>query len=170
MKRPGSLGRLGSATVAAALLTGCGVRQSDVVEAGGPATVTVLPDAEQRVILFFVSSEGRLTPESRGFFLSQEGEYVVPGGKVLTMLLAGPSEQARAAGLHTELPRSRGFVGVKAGPDQVFVRVSIAVRDLAKTAVRQLVCTAAYVDGGDGNAEVIITGDDGRLPAMDCDA
>ncbi|MDW6059121.1 hypothetical protein SAZ11_15165 [Streptomyces sp. FXJ1.4098] len=170
MKRLGSLRRLGSATVAAALLTGCGVRQSDVVEAGGPATVTVLPDAEQRVLLFFVSSGGRLTPVSMGFFLSEEGEYVVPGDKVLTMLLAGPSADARAAGLHTELPRSTGFVEVKSAPDQVFVRVSIAVRGLNKTAVRQLVCTAAYVDGGDGDAEVIIAGDDGRLPAVHCDA
>lgn len=167
MKR---LGRLGSAAVAAALLTGCGVRQSDVVEAGGPATVIVYPDAEQRVLLFFVSSGGRLTPVAREFFLNEEGEYVVPGDKVVTMLLAGPSAEARAAGLHTELPRSTGFVGVKSTPDQVFVRVSIAVRGLNKTAVRQMVCTAAYVNGGDGDAEVIIAGGDGRLPAAHCDA
>jgi hypothetical protein len=170
VKRLGNLGRLGSAAVVAALLTGCGVRQSDVVEAGGPATVTVFPDAEQRLLLFFVSAEGRLTPVSMGFFLDGEEKYRVAGDKVLSILLAGPSAEARAAGLHTELPRSTGFVGVKPAPDRVFVSVSIAVRGLEKTAVRQLVCTAAYVDGGDGNAEVIIAGDDGRLPPASCDA
>ncbi|MGY0057459.1 hypothetical protein ACWY4P_12980 [Streptomyces sp. LZ34] len=160
---------------AAALLTGCGVRQSDVIEAGGPATVTVFPAAEQRLLLFFVSPEGRLTPVSRGIFLDQDGKYAgpVPGQKVLSVLLAGPSAEARAAGLHTELPRAAkglGFVGMKSSPNQVLVSVPFAVRDLKKTAVRQLVCTAAYAGGDDGTAEVIIAGDDGRLPSAHCDA
>ncbi|ADI06063.1 hypothetical protein SBI_02942 [Streptomyces bingchenggensis BCW-1] len=169
MKR---LSRLGLAAVAAVSLTGCGVRQSDVIEAGGPATVTVFPDAEQRVLLFFVSSEGRLTPVSGGVFMDRKGEYdgKVPGEVALMMLLGGPSATARAAGLHTELPRSAGHIGMKSGTDQVSVRVPIAVRGLGKTAVRQLVCTAAYAEGGDGTAEVTVAGDDGRLPAMHCDA
>ncbi|MFK4264514.1 hypothetical protein [Streptomyces milbemycinicus] len=172
LDRLSRLGRLGLAAVAAVLLTGCGVRQSDVIEAGAPATVTVFPDAEQRQILFFVSSEGRLTPVAGGVFVDREGEYdrKVPGQTALMMLLAGPSAQARAAGLHTELPRAAGHIGMKSGTDQVSVRVPVAVRGLGKTAVRQLVCTAAHAEGGDGTAEVTVAGDDGRLPAMHCDA
>jgi hypothetical protein len=167
------LSRLGLAAVAAVSLTGCGVRQSDVIEAGGPATVTVFPAEGQRTLLFFVSPEGRLTPESRGIpGRDKEHTGPVPGEKALAALLAGPSAEARAAGLHTELPGATefGFVGVKVGPDQVLVSVSFAVRGLGKTAVRQLVCTAAYVEGGDGSAEVIIAGGDGRLPPAHCDA
>ncbi|MDX3230005.1 hypothetical protein [Streptomyces sp. ME19-01-6] len=171
MKRLGRLSRLGLPAVAAVLLTGCGVRQSDVIEAGGPATVTVFPDAEQRQILFFVSSEGRLTPVAGGVFLDRKGEYdgKVPGETALMMLFAGPSAKVRAAGLHTELPRAVGQLGMKSGTDQVLVRVPIAVRRLGKTAVRQLVCTAAFAEGGDGTAEVTIAGDDGELPPAHCD-
>ncbi|MGO4757678.1 hypothetical protein AB4212_55300, partial [Streptomyces sp. 2MCAF27] len=117
------LSRLGLPVVAAVLLTGCGVRQSDVIEAGGPATVTVFPAAEQRQIVFFVSSEGRLTPVSGRVFTDtdREGEYEnrkVPGEMALSMLLFGPSEKARAAGLHTELPPAEGHIDMKSGTDQ----------------------------------------------------
>ncbi|NUP39534.1 MAG: hypothetical protein HOY76_21605 [Streptomyces sp.] len=169
------LSRLGLAAMAAVSLTGCGVRQSDVIEAGGPATVTVFPDAKQRQIVFFVSSEGRLTPVAGGVFTDtdREGGYEngkVPGEIALSMLLFGPSEKARAAGLHTELPPAEGHIDMKSGTDQALVRVPVAVRRLGKTAVRQLVCTAAYAEGGDGTAEVTVAGNDGRLPPAHCDA
>ncbi|MFE0734503.1 hypothetical protein [Streptomyces sp. NPDC058855] len=61
-------------TVAAALsalaalsLTGCGVRGTDVVEAGGPATVAVIPPPEFRVLVYFLGPDGRLMPVSRDF-------------------------------------------------------------------------------------------------------
>lgn len=161
-----------SCVAAVALLTACGVRQSEVIEAGGPATVTVFPVEEQRMILFFVSSEGRLTPVSTPIFPGRDKEYAgpVPVVRALSGLFAGPSAEARAAGLHTELPPLEGETTVKSSSARVAIRVPFAVRGLGKTAVRQLVCTLAYTKGGDGTAEVTIASDDGTLPSAHCDA
>lgn len=42
------------------------------------------------------------------------------------------------------------------------------MRPLGKPAVRQLVCTAAFAQDGDGTAEVTVQGEDGALPAARC--
>ncbi|MFF8604857.1 hypothetical protein ACF06X_02875 [Streptomyces sp. NPDC015346] len=60
--------RMRGALVPAALLlaaTGCGIQQTDVVEAGGGATVTVIPPGGQRMLLFLVDSDGRVRPVAR---------------------------------------------------------------------------------------------------------
>jgi hypothetical protein len=56
---------------------------------------------------------------------------------------------------------------VKATPDEVMVLLPLAVRSLRAAAVRQVVCTAAYVEGG-GTAEVTVLGPDGTLPPERC--
>ncbi|MFF8275122.1 hypothetical protein ACF05T_03245 [Streptomyces lateritius] len=45
--------------------TGCGIQQTDVVEAGGGATVTVIPPGSERILLFLVDREGRVLPVAR---------------------------------------------------------------------------------------------------------
>ncbi|OMI41059.1 hypothetical protein [Streptomyces sparsogenes] len=180
MKRRGAAAARAAAAcvMAVAPLTGCGVRGSDVIEAGGPATVTVFPADEQRLLLFFVSPEGRLTPVARrvgGDGSGQavrSGQAVGPplGDKVLAALFAGPSDGERAAGLRTRLPRPEGRPAMKWSPRDVLVHLPLAVRDLSETARRQVVCTVAYAEGGDGDAEVTLAGQDGALPPTHCDA
>ncbi|OIJ98564.1 hypothetical protein [Streptomyces colonosanans] len=180
MKRPSTaVGRAVAACVtAAALLTGCGVQQTDVIEAGGPATIGVFPAPENRMVLFFLSPQGRPTPVMRrvGTNLDPKGgaDYPPAGagpvdrGKVVAALFAGPWANEREAGLHTELPpQLNGPVGITATSGKLILRLPLAVRPLKAAAVRQVVCTVAFA-GGDGGAEVTIMGPDGTLPAAHC--
>ncbi|MEU1788544.1 hypothetical protein ABZ553_22275 [Streptomyces sparsogenes] len=173
MKRRGAAAARAAAAcvMAVAPLTGCGVRGSDVIEAGGPSTITVFPADEQRLLLFFVSSEGRLTPVARRAAGAGSGLGDGPplGDEVLAALFAGPSDGERAAGLRTRLPRPKERPGMKWSPREVLVHLPLAVRDLSETARRQLICTVVYAERGDGGAEVTIAGEDGALPPAHCD-
>ncbi|MER5753309.1 hypothetical protein [Streptomyces sp. NPDC002088] len=171
MTRTGSTtGRaVAACATTAALLTGCGVQETGVVEAGGPATITVFPASDQRMLLFFLASDGRLTPVTRLSTTdvppNAKQEWI---GKTLAALFAGPSANERAAGLHTGLPAKGAKMVFKSTSSTITIRLPLPVRPLAKTALRQLVCTAAYAEGGDGTAEVTIAGDDGTLPPTLC--
>ncbi|MFJ7954956.1 hypothetical protein ACIQ62_01510 [Streptomyces sp. NPDC096319] len=128
--------------VAAALLgmvslAACGIQESDVVEAGGAATVAVYPAPEFRMVLYFLGPDGRPAPvvrevgqpfsdtgfpsgtlessadrKARG---SGSGQEAVGNGtrivtdKVLAALLAGPARADTAAGLTTALPAVGGI-------------------------------------------------------------
>ncbi|WP_370412522.1 hypothetical protein [Streptomyces fradiae] len=157
------------------VLAGCGIQGSDVVEAGGPAPVTVQPTASPRVVLFFTGKDGRLMMVLRsvGFLPGAEssadsgtgtaaghavdptfpadGSDRIATDKVLTALLEGPAAEERAAGLTTRLSfHGRGephvTLPVPDGPRQLNLRVGVRVRDLDPVAVQQLVCTAAYAE------------------------
>ncbi|CAM5248313.1 hypothetical protein STANM309S_05303 [Streptomyces tanashiensis] len=125
-------------TVAAALLgmvslAACGIQKSDVVEAGGAATVAVYPAPEFRMVLYFLGPDGRPAPvvrdigqpvpdttspwdetgtdpkhrESQGLGsgqVNQERGTRVVTDKVLAALVAGPAGADKAAGLTTGLP------------------------------------------------------------------
>ncbi|MFI8914395.1 hypothetical protein ACIGW4_22635 [Streptomyces sp. NPDC053513] len=116
-------------------LAACGIQESDVVEAGGAATVAVAPAPEFRMVLYFLGPDGRLVPVVRelgppypettfawGASESTEdrkaqgpgsGAAQNTGGtrgatdKVIAALLAGPAGAETAAGLTTDLPVSR---------------------------------------------------------------
>jgi hypothetical protein len=110
-------------------LGACGIRGSDVVEAGEAAAVPVGPPPALRMTLFFVDGDGRLLPVVRDGPGVQgrpdatpalPGEDSDPSGggvesllddkragsslKALVALLAGPTAAERAAGLRTRLP------------------------------------------------------------------
>jgi hypothetical protein len=165
-------GRVAAACVsAAALLTGCGVSATGVVEAGGAATVAVSPSPGQRLLLFFITPEGRVRPVAR--LVGAGGDAAakpVPliGAKALSALFAGPRPDESAAGLRTELPSFNGPAAVKGNGHQVLVRLPLAIRQLTASAVRQVVCTAAYAQSGDGTAKVTIRGNDEVLPPAVC--
>ncbi|MFE0701264.1 hypothetical protein [Streptomyces sp. NPDC058872] len=126
-------------TVAAALLgavtlAACGIQETDVVEAGGAATVIVAPPPEFRMVLYFLGPDGRLVPVIRDLQRPFPEETLPPGvirtrpepgetggvgptetspargtstvatDKVLAVLLAGPSEADASAGLTTGIP------------------------------------------------------------------
>ncbi|WP_055602604.1 hypothetical protein [Streptomyces aureus] len=119
-------------------LAGCGIQKSDVVEAGGAATLHVGPPVpEERLVLYFVGPDGRSMPVIRDLGRpfpdhtspsGGSGEHVPtdvfgPGyeisrddlnrggivtDKILAMLMAGPRANETAAGITSALPRAEG--------------------------------------------------------------
>ncbi|WP_137989493.1 hypothetical protein [Streptomyces vilmorinianum] len=197
MKRRTGLGALLAGALA---LTGCGIQQTDVVEAGGPATIAVIPVQDSRFLLFYVDADGRLTPVARdmgGPFGGSEGYEpgsgtVLPTSplgsgiiapKALTVLLHGPNAAERAAGLHSRLPEPSAWKHAKEGPllsqepvrtaangeHTLRISLNLPLGDLEGTAIRQLVCTAAYAEETDGRVSVVLSGPGGELPAQRCD-
>ncbi|MGW7362728.1 GerMN domain-containing protein [Streptomyces sp. NPDC054841] len=164
------------AASAALLLTGCGIQETDVIEAGGPATIEVFPGNERRMLLFFRSPEGELLPVSRepdGLFEDARSDPKSMA-RTLAALFRGPTENERAAGLTTGLPvLPTGSALREAGPAAdggVEVTLSIALDELDETALRQLICTIAYAEEADARILVHLRGTDSALEPAQCDA
>jgi hypothetical protein len=185
-------------TLAALLpLTACGIQQTDVIEAGGPATIDVLPAPESRMLLFFLSPDGVLIPVPRivddGTFGDEyrdgvhdsrdapagtgapgtaEGTGVRPSTvKTVAALLAGPNETERRSGLYSALalPPQAYPKAVTPSRDAVDVDVPAPLGGLTEPARGQLVCTIAYAESGDGGVLVTLRGTDGALAPASCD-
>ncbi|MFH9202557.1 hypothetical protein ACH4KT_34735 [Streptomyces anulatus] len=175
-------------TVGASLVGGCGIQESDVIEAGGPATVDAFLNRDDDMLLFFRSPDGGLSPVIRSVRPSAGfgDEYVEPASgergptgpagpapteKVALALLSGPGRTDRAAGLTTALPavREGGTVTVQVSSDGgITVRLPLAVQGLDATALRQLTCTIAYNEATDGRGVVTLTGQDGAKRSGTC--
>ncbi|GAA3492116.1 MULTISPECIES: hypothetical protein [Streptomyces] len=154
--------------LAALVLTGCGIRETDVIEAGGPATVDYLSDASVDALLFFRLPHGALAPAARPLGThadADNGFRSRPASteRVMSALLGGPSKAERAAGLGTALPRTAGRVELResATSDEIALTLPFSPAGLDGTALRQLICTAAYSRDRAGLATVRLTGPDG---------
>ncbi|MFF6774585.1 hypothetical protein ACFY8W_13595 [Streptomyces sp. NPDC012637] len=190
-----------TAAVAAALclpaLAACGIQGSDVVEAGGAATVAVQPTNGTKLLLYFVGADGRLMPVTRNLGLSvgpegetslvddhgrvilpthpADGGYRIATDKVLATLLEGPDERERTAGLTTRVNlhgAGRPHAELQRGRDGrpvLTLRLAARVQDLDAVAHQQLVCTTAYAEGLGATVPVLVTGTDGPLPATRCE-
>ncbi|WP_051827618.1 hypothetical protein [Streptomyces bicolor] len=174
--------------VAVPLLGGCGIQETDVIEAGGPASVDAFFNRDSEMLLFFRSPDGGLSPVIRttgsstvfGDGYAESGSAAqnpgdtdgpVPTEKVVVALLAGPRKEDRAAGLTTSLPAARpgGTVEVELLPGgRVTTRLPLALEGLDSTAVRQLTCTIAYSQDADGQVVVELTGQDGASTSGTC--
>ncbi|MFI6638985.1 hypothetical protein [Streptomyces sp. NPDC050504] len=172
-------------------LAACGIQESDVVEAGGAATVIVRPIDGTNIVLFFVGPNGRLMLVSRdlGFRARVDADgvgtgtgspfgtgYRLAGSKVLATLLEGPTGKERASGLVTELGALKGvevYSHLRRDTDgtaRVDLRVGTKVHGIRPLALEQLVCTAAYAEGGDDFVPpVVVSGPDGSLPEARCE-
>ncbi|MER5220574.1 hypothetical protein [Streptomyces flaveus] len=169
------------------LLGGCGIRGTDVIEAGGPASIAAFVNPDYDMLIFFRSPDGGLSPVVRATIPSDAvfgTEYLVSGDvedsgvtegpvpteKVVWSLLAGLQEKDRAAGLSTSLPAVRpgGTVKVASSGGRVTARLPLALEGLDSTALRQLTCTIAYSQGGDGAAVVELIGQDGASRSDTC--
>ncbi|MEU5342166.1 hypothetical protein AB0H18_15240 [Streptomyces sp. NPDC020766] len=185
-------------TAAVPLLGGCGIRETDVIEAGGPASVQAFFDRESEMLLFFRSPDGGLSPVIRttrpsagfgdGYEESGSGNQnsgdqnagnqnsrgtagPVPTEKVVLALLAGPRKVDRAAGLGTALPKARpgGTVKVESpSAGRVTTRLPLDLTGLNSTALSQLTCTIAYSQDADGQVVVELTGQDGTSRSGTC--
>nr|WSW65547.1 hypothetical protein OG461_04745 [Streptomyces sp. NBC_00995] len=176
-------GRLLAALLPMALLAaGCGIRATEVVEAGEPATVQVTPAGQQGTVLYFVSSSAasRLLPVVRYAGPWDEGAGVgagvgageeLPAGasKALSLLFDGPTGAERAAGLRSELPEDRLLkIGVELSAQGVRVTLSTRVTGLSESARQQLLCTAAQARTADRGEAVTVTGTDGVIGPAHC--
>ncbi|MGV9315378.1 hypothetical protein ACWDR0_24810 [Streptomyces sp. NPDC003691] len=160
---------LGSAALTAALLTGCGVQPTGVLDAGAPAGGITTGHR-----LYFVSQTGRLEAVPRPETRSESVED--PNG-VLKGLLSGPHPDERKAGLITlvrDEGDDQGYVARTGGDGRIFVAVphyelhpsSVADRNL----MGQLVCSIgrsrAVLGGGKQRTDdikvTLLTGDGTR--------
>jgi hypothetical protein len=151
------------------LVSACGVKPTGVVPAGQAPTLRN-PGSSGRgtdVILYFVI-DGRLSPVTR----PSGGTTDV--STALSLLLNGPSDDERASGYTTMLPRERGPIALSPGTPSAVISFPFPVTQLTQVAVSQVVCTAfaamavqnTYVIDG----TVTISGTDGQLPSQACQA
>ncbi|MGW1273824.1 hypothetical protein [Streptomyces sp. NPDC002491] len=188
MRRARTLRRAAAVAVAVAcaapMLGGCGIPETDVIEAGGPATVQAFLTPSTDVLLFFRSPDGMVRPVIRTVRISTVpvGSGAAHGSsagqaaplvteRVVMMLLAGPQEEDRAAGLDTALPAALPGVPIRIGPAKdgtATARVPLALDGLDDTALRQLTCTIAYGLDVDGRTVVELTGRDGASTSGTC--
>lgn len=190
MRRARSCRRGGAVAVASGmlLLGGCGIQETDVIEAGGPATVQAFVDPGSGMLLFFHSREGGISPVIRSvgstIEYGPEGGMVsgqdpdadslpVPTEKVILALLSGPDAKDRKAGLSTSLPSAppAGALRVEAAPggEKVTADLPIALGGLDRTALSQLICTIAYSHDANGRATVLLRGTDDASASGTCD-
>ncbi|MFC9915713.1 hypothetical protein [Streptomyces sp. NPDC127197] len=173
--------------LAAAVLTGCGIQETDVIEAGGPPTIQVFPHGGDGLVLFFRTPQQELVPvirDPKGD--AEEMPQNGPAGtrdpeepedataRAVTELFGGPYGKERAAGLIDGLPAlGPGGPAVRTLPPEqggVEVTLPVALATLDDLAIRQLVCTIAFSRDADGQTSVYLRGDDGALERTSCDA
>ncbi|NEB37743.1 hypothetical protein [Streptomyces sp. SID14515] len=183
IRRAGGLAAL--LVLAGGPLVGCGIQQTDVIEAGRPVVADLLPPREGRVLLFFFSPDEELLPVPRiveepwqkasagaaGSAATDEGTGESSPLAAVTALLAGPDKAERRAGLRNAptLPRAATAADrVVVDGSTVEVELRLPVTRLAAPARDQLVCTAAYAAHTKGAVSVSLVGQDGRLAPADC--
>ncbi|MFI2431300.1 hypothetical protein [Streptomyces sp. NPDC018693] len=176
--------RRAAVAVAALLpLSACGIQETDVIEAGGPATVEAFFNRNYDMLLFFHTPDGALHPVVRktassiGFgpdyeVSAAQSQEPVPTEKIILALLAGPRPEDRSAGLETSLPSTplKGPLSVKSTPTgQITTLLPIPLTGLDTTALRQLTCTIAHNETPNGRPTVHLTGQDGTSTSSTCD-
>ncbi|MFD5788888.1 hypothetical protein ACFWH1_19955 [Streptomyces sp. NPDC127037] len=160
------------------LATGCGIRPTDVVEAGEPATVEVAPAGQLGTLLYFVSSStaSRLLPVIRpvdpkvyNSGTGWEADRLKGAPAALALLFGGPNRAERDAGLRSELPPSgRVKAGIELSAQGVKVTLNIPVVGLSQAARQQLICTAARARTADRTEAVTVSGTDGVIGPDHC--
>ncbi|WP_249924343.1 hypothetical protein [Streptomyces alboniger] len=134
LRREGRLGLVLGVVMVALALTGCGVRPTGVVDAGGSAS-----GLTKGLRLYFVSESGRLEGVPR------PDQPIRAPVDVVKLLMGGPSEAEKRSGLTTLL--TDGQYEVTGEGDRLSVRLSGMILD--PTSVRdrnltgQLVCSLA---------------------------
>lgn len=162
-------------------LAACGIQETDVIAAGGAATIDVLPARQVRMLLFF-SHDSVLMPVPRtvgeseftGDEMGQDssGEAArPPTEKTMTALLVSPNEAEKLAGMVNEasLPAPGTQATTEVTDDGVDVTLEAPLDGLTRPAELQLVCTVAFAESTDGTVTVTLRGTDGTRTPMRCD-
>ncbi|MFE3455019.1 GerMN domain-containing protein [Nonomuraea sp. NPDC059194] len=127
---------LAAGLVSLVAVAGCGVRPSDVIEAGDPPSGAVVPTT---TITLYLVKNGRLSVVTR-----PSGGRPLFRADTLALLAAGPTTMEKADGFTTDVPpdASPFSVTVKTAGHLV-VTLSTPAGELSTLAVDQIVCTAA---------------------------
>ncbi|WP_309050470.1 hypothetical protein [Streptomyces sp.] len=167
------------ALVAAALtllVSGCGIRTTSVpVDAGAaptrvPCSLTGESSsaAAQGVPLrVHLVCGAQLEVVERGAPLPEERAGRSPlrtAAELLELLVAGPSEEERAAGFTTAVRGPMTVKGARAGDPAGTLRLNRQPEDLAPTALSQIVCTFAESAAGAGEHTVLLGGPGAYAP------
>ncbi|MFJ7271673.1 hypothetical protein ACIQV3_34370 [Streptomyces sp. NPDC099050] len=154
------------------LATGCGIATTGVVESGRAGTVK-LATAPDPGLLYFIAPDGALVPVPVSDRMQRPDI-----GFTIGVLLQGPGEAAREAGLTTELPEAQRSTGgtdhvraaVKADGDGKTLRVvlPIPVEPLSGAALRQLACTALAAAHGSPAPEILLIGTESKERRAEC--
>ncbi|MCX4782994.1 hypothetical protein [Streptomyces sp. NBC_01264] len=161
-------------TVPLLLATGCGIATTGVVESGRAGTVK-LATAPDPGLLYFIAPDGALVPVPVSDRMQRPDI-----GFTIGVLLEGPGEAAREAGLTTEIPvreiRSADGTGyaraaVKSDSDGKTLRVvlPIPVEPLSGAALRQLACTALAAAHTSPAPEILLIGTESRERPAVCE-
>ncbi|MET9853524.1 hypothetical protein ABZY57_11315 [Streptomyces sp. NPDC006450] len=161
-------------TVPLLLATGCGIATTGVVESGRSGTVK-LATAPDPGLLYFIAPDGALVPVPVSDRMQRPD-----AGFTIGVLLEGPSEAAREAGLTTEIPAPDaknpfGADYVRAGStsegDGKTLRVvlPLPVEPLSGPARRQLACTALAAVRTSPAPEILLVGSDEKEQSAECE-
>ncbi|MGW1773520.1 hypothetical protein [Streptomyces sp. NPDC002104] len=159
-------------TVPLLLATGCGIATTGVVESGRAGTVK-LATAPDPGLLYFIAPGGALVPVPVSDRMQRPDI-----GFTIQVLLEGPGEAAREAGLTTEIPapdrtadgtdRARAAVTSDGDGKTLRVALPLPVEPLSGAALRQLACTALAAAHTSPAPEVLLTGTDSRERRAEC--
>ncbi|MFI5860551.1 hypothetical protein [Streptomyces sp. NPDC051546] len=166
------------------LATGCGIATTGVVESGRAGTVK-LATAPDPGLLYFIAPGGGLVP------LPVSDRMQRPDvGFTIGILLEGPSEAAREAGLTTAIPvpdgripdagvpgagvpevrgSARGPVEVAGDGKTIRLVLPLPVGPLSEPARRQLACTALAAVTVSPAPEILLIGSDGKEQSAVCE-
>lgn len=160
-------------TVPLLLATGCGIATTGVVGSGSAGTVK-LSTAPDPGLAYFIAPDGALVPVPVSDRMQRP-----EAGFTIGVLLEGPSEAAREAGLTTEIPvaDTKSPFGteyvqtVKADGDGKTLRVvlPVPVEPLSGPARRQLACTALAAVRTSPAPEILLLGSDGKQRSAVCE-
>ncbi|MGP4098984.1 hypothetical protein [Nonomuraea sp. KM90] len=152
---------LAAGLVSLAAVAGCGVRPSDVIEAGDPPSGGVVPVT---TITLYLVKNGRLSPVARPGL----GGRPLFRADTLALLADGPTAREQAKGFTTDVPPQAAPFLVTAKPaGHVLVTPSAAAGDLSALAVQQIVCTAAAATP-DSPAQVTVAGTEEDVDPRSC--
>ncbi|MFE2049960.1 hypothetical protein [Streptomyces sp. NPDC059459] len=168
------LSALPGLAVLAALLTGCGIRATEVPTDYGPApsrvrcslaepggTTEAAPGLPVQVFLLCGSSlvaVDRTVPVPDG--AADAGRRVLVAQGLLDQLTAEPSAAEEEAGYSTDVRRGTGVTGPRPGDPEDTLRLSTAPGDLTSYALAQVVCTFSDSAATEGDGSVILAGPD----------
>jgi len=180
----GSLRRRLPALAALALvLTGCGIRPTQVPTDFGAAPSRVpctpsQPDTDQQrahgiPVQVFLLCGASLVAVDRVVTVADgtddDARRVAIAQGLLDQLAEEPSAGEKAAGYRTLVPRGLTASGPRAGDPQDALRLSTALSGLGSTALAQLVCTLSDSAAAEGDGSVVLGGpDDGGLHRYAC--
>ncbi|MEW2447504.1 hypothetical protein AB0896_08095 [Streptomyces parvulus] len=165
-------------TALLALLSGCGIRATEVPTDYGPAPSRVRcslaePNAAAdgasgvpaQVFLLCGSSlvaVDRTVPVPEG--TSDSGRRALVAQGLLDQLTASPSPAEKEAGYTTDVRRGLAVAGPRSGDPDDTLRLSTAPGDLTSYALAQVVCTFSDSAAGEGDGSVVLAGP-GDAPA-----